>query len=418
MKGHLICVIATAFYLFLPALPCEAEIDRERMRQDLDIMEGILQNLHAETTSRLAGIQREPHVRGLYFEDYGVVLLIEEPGSSRFSFPGPRSSHRVTRVYRMQADGADTTDFKAQREKKLIGVKNRLADFLGTYADAVRQLTDDDRISILVFLIRNSPMRSKLKAASASESNLRSALQVVSKDRPLELKGTIDPERQNNDTPRNKKDRERKTHHYTVTTEQFYLEATTKKSNIVAYRRERINEAQFRKRIDYREHRTDGTTMKKIGVMAAILDMTLNQPAHLVPNSNRTAGIYQEGMGAIFFVKEHGGYRREINRAIIRELRSPTYRHSHGNVIKSEKQLQNRLKGDLIEVVGDYGYSLRTLKPSESIVVDVRFPKRMRKRPSDPRGLVLMVKKQDIDAYARKDIDLAAFREKVDIQEY
>ncbi len=47
MKSYHVFAIAMAFCLVLPALPCEAEIDRERMRQDLDIMEGILQNLHA-----------------------------------------------------------------------------------------------------------------------------------------------------------------------------------------------------------------------------------------------------------------------------------------------------------------------------------------------------------------------------------
>jgi hypothetical protein len=99
-----------------------------------------------------------------------------------------------------------------------------------------------------------------------------------------------------------------------------------------------------------------------------------------------------------------------------KELRLPIHRRRQG---KEESQIQDRFKEDLVNVVGDYGYSLRTLKPQEYIVVEVRFPEALWKRGwSDPRGLVLKVRKKDVDAYIREDLDLAAFRQKVDIQEF
>ena len=82
MKAHHIFAVVTAFCIFNMASASEGEIDRERMQQDLDIMEGILQSLHAQTTSNLAGIHREPQIRGLYFENYGVIFHIEEKRSS------------------------------------------------------------------------------------------------------------------------------------------------------------------------------------------------------------------------------------------------------------------------------------------------------------------------------------------------
>ena len=82
MKAHHIFAVVTAFCIFNMASASEGEVDRERMQQDLDIMEGILQSLHAQTTSNLAGIHREPQIRGLYFENYGVIFHIEEKRSS------------------------------------------------------------------------------------------------------------------------------------------------------------------------------------------------------------------------------------------------------------------------------------------------------------------------------------------------
>ncbi len=54
---HLIAFI-TACCLSLPASAGEVEINRERMQQDLDIMETILQNLHAQNTPFITGIHK------------------------------------------------------------------------------------------------------------------------------------------------------------------------------------------------------------------------------------------------------------------------------------------------------------------------------------------------------------------------
>ncbi len=58
MKAHHIFAIVTAFCLSLPASASEAEIDRKRMQQDLDMMETILQNLHAQNTPFITGIHK------------------------------------------------------------------------------------------------------------------------------------------------------------------------------------------------------------------------------------------------------------------------------------------------------------------------------------------------------------------------
>ena len=239
MKAHHIFAVVTAFCIFNMASASEGEVDRERMQQDLDIMEGILQSLHAQTTSSLAGIHREPQIRGLYFENYGVIFHIEEKRSS-----GMVVDVDVRRLREKPAgvtEELEEEDFlkevSEQRKKKRVGVQERLVEFLGTYADGIRQLKDEDRITILVH----------------QQPRSRALITVPDKRLQAEL------------------------------SKQVYSEMTAKKSDIVAYRRERIAEAEFRKRIVSREHKPDASTMKKIGVMATILDKALKQPEHLVP---------------------------------------------------------------------------------------------------------------------------------------
>lgn len=387
MKTRHVFAIATAFCLFLPDLPGAAEIDRDRMQQDLDIMEGILKNLHTQTTTNLVGVHQEPQVRGLYFANYGVIFLIEERRSGYLELEVELSKYLGKPSKVVDEPEEAHVDELQQMKKNRVALNDRLAEFLGSYADGIRQLEDEDRITILV---HHKPFSHVLPGVHEALSDARNQLRVVTNK---QLNSGFQ--------------------------EQNYLEVTTKKRDIVAYRREKIDEAEFRKRIAFRDHRPDASTMKKIGVMATILDKALKQTEHSVRRLDGTLGIYQKGLGAIFFVNVRGGFRgTAIHVRRKNDPKAVTYQVRPGKAVEIGKKPKDRFTKELVEIVGDYGYTLRTLKPEEYIVVEVRFPKGMRRKTSDPRGLVLKVKKQDVDAYSGGDLDLAAFREKVDIQEY
>lgn len=389
MKTHRIFAIATAVCLSLPAFPVDAEIDRKRMKQDLDIMEGILKNLHAQNTPRFAGIHRGPQVRGLHFDNYGVIFLIEEER-------GPGESGLDYRMRILKESGLEGLEFEEKdyqkdiaerRKKRRVALRNRLVDFLGTYADGIRQLEDKEKITVMVHHMPD-----------------RGVVYGVERGIPGEVMymGAV----------RNKQP-------HSGLSEPVYLEVTSKKRDIVAYRREKIDEAEFRKRIAFRYHRPDASTMKKIGVMATILDKALKQTEHSVRRLDGTLGIYQKGLGAIFFVNVRGGFRgTAIHVRRKNDSKAVTYQVRPGTAIEIGNKPKDRFKKELVEIVGNYGYTLRTLKPEEYIVVEVRFPPRLGRSSSDPRGLVLKVKKRDLDSYSRGDLDLAAFRQNADIQEY
>ncbi len=386
MKTHRLIGIAAALCLSLPAFPVEAEIDRKRMKQDLDIMEGILKRLRAQNTPTVPIFLREPHVRGLYFENYGVIFLIEERPPPGFEFAGMESFVPPTTVTGTQEKGNVAKDGKSKRENKRLAFQERLREFLGTYADAIRQLRDEDRITILT--------HHRLGPRNVDDI----ARMFVDKS---EYFWAVPDNRIR-----------------TELSEQSYLEVTAKKSDIVAYRRERISEADFRKRIVSRDRRPDGSMMKKIGVMATILDKALTHAEHRVPRTYATRGIYQKGLGALFFVNAKRGPRTFFSSKTRNAPKSPVNLAKPRNAVKGDTHFQERFKDELVEAVGDYGYTLRTLKPDEYILLDVRFSRGFPRRTSDPRGLVLKVKKRDVDAYNRGGLDLAAFRQKADIQEY
>ena len=415
MKGHLICAIATAFCLFLPAIPGEAEVDRERMQQDLDIMEGILQNLHAQSRPEFARINKKNAVGGLYIEDYGVLFLIEERTENGISDAVRSLLFEKSEVGAEELQMEDFLNQVVSRSSQTrLALQDRLAGFLGTYADGIRQLQDEDRITIFVrhkstsrigfsrgqmgFFWKSHPFPNE------ELHRLRAKLERLPPDSLDSRKGKLQAIRMR------QLDAD--------LSQPLYSEVTAKKRDIVAYRREQIDEAAFRKRVVSREHRPDASTTKKIGVMAAILDKTLLMIDRPVPDYDRTMGIYMEGLGTLFFVRERSGYLAKYRRAMYNELRSTSDLRTQGGAGNVDIRLRDRLKVELVEVVGDYGHTVRTVKPDEYIVVEVRFLVGLRSSRLKQRGLVLKVKKGDVDAYSRGDLDLAAFRQKVDIREY
>ncbi len=436
-------VFIAVFCLALPASAGPVEIDRKRMQQDLGIMEGILHNLHAHHTPFISGVHQKPHVRGFYFENYGVIFLIEE--SRPPGLPDLGAIQWAREASGTSKEDNEVNPIRALQEERRGLLQDRLREFLGTYADAIRQLKAEDQITVRVHYQPVSPISFEVQKGVASESlELQRLMQGASEHRLKEAQHAIDPREQetgvnvetrevvekqiDREALRPRRNLRKVPMHQMMTalSEQAYFEVTAKKRDIVAYRRERLSEAEFRRRMVSREVRRAGATMKKISVLAAILDKALTRPAHLVPGfgipgrGNQTLGLYLEGLGAVFFVNAGTGYRaaHPLIKEKVEAFYSPTHPYKQGKPTAEERRIHDRFKGELVEVVGDYGYTLRIVKPNEYIVVEVRFPAGLWSGWPGPKGLVLKVQKVDVDAYGRGEVDLAGFRQKVDILEF
>ena len=179
---------------------------------------------------------------------------------------------------------------------------------------------------------------------------------------------------------------------------------TAKVSDIRALRNGKINEAKFRSRLVFGEPKTDESLAKKIQIMAGILDQTIGtQRRHLGPfRETSPTGVYLEGAGALFFAKPS----REVD----------VYFFSSGET-KKEDDGAKKLKDDLVEVIADYGHTLRSMKPTEHIAIQVDPIREAFWKEGKKSGLLIKVQKKDIDAYNKGKVGLGVLKKRIQVDE-
>ena len=397
-----------------------ADINPQRMQRDIRIMEGVLGNLYHHD----APDPTSSSARGLYLDGYGVLFLTE--GS------WPRQVHPSISVA-WDEKGVKRLELKsggpAAYEKLLAESHDLLTEFLGNYAGIIGQLDPDDWITVCYQHPRPSGLISGLKniadgftfgvdsvsfdltkqieaimpmavpfekfvltfedsvsffdtdkqvaaitilrkriEEAAAEGEVKAAVEVVGDSLLADVveadtpsHGSIVP-RVPGSIPL----------HRRAAAAASLITATAKKSAIDAFREGLIDSATFRQRIAFSEH----TDSKKIDIMAGILDQVPEHDHHPF-GTQPTLGMYQPGLGALFFINESVSFSNPLS-------------------------LDN-VKANIVEAVADYGATLSQVQPDEHVIVEYR----------PDRTHLLQVPKAAIDAYDRGDLDLDAFREKV-----
>ena len=382
----LYCAILVAGFM---ATASFAEVNPQRMQRDIRIMEGVLsnENLYYDVPDGA-----NFRARGLYLDGYGVFFVASGPAS-----------------------GVERWDKKLSQEELLAATHDLLAEFLGDYAGTIGQLDQDDRITVC-YQPRWPP---RPAVADTVSFDLSKQVEVIP-----ELRGSrFDFKELVVAVP----DSLKKIHfHFSIDDEQiatiakareylqefleklvargqideslaeavgeadspvkvyvrFYnvhpaaIAATVKKSAIDAFREGRIDSATFRQRIAFAEYED----LRKIDIMAGILDQVFRQGSY-PPWSRiqRTLGMYQPDVGALFFISDPIRVANPLPRASV--------------------------KARTVEAVADYGATLHQVQSDEHVIVEYRSP-------FSARSALLKVPKFAIDAYARGDLDLDAFSKK------
>ena len=375
-----------------------ADIDSQRMQRDIRIMEGVLsnENLYYDVPDGA-----NFRARGLYLDGYGVLFVAAGP-----------------------APGVERWDKSLSQEELLAAIRDLIAEFLGNYAGTIGQLDPDDRITVCY---QPTSSRRVIRLQDLSDTTFFDLTKQVEaipelRERRFDFKELVVM----------RGDARRRTHYFNIDDEQIatiaealaFLEemaaddqdnksaveavreamseadspvkvhvrghtfrpaaeaaslitATTKKSAIDAFRAGRIDSATFRQRIAFAEQEDP----KKIDIMAGILDQVLEQEHGQLswPRIQRTLGMYQPDVGALFFI------------------RAPMYFPEPWPVA-----LDDDIKANIVEAIADYGATLGQVHSNEHVIVEYRLG----------RTYLLQVPKAAIDAYARGDLDLDAFRKK------
>ncbi|MFQ5824699.1 MAG: hypothetical protein ACE5JB_11630 [bacterium] len=369
-------------------------INWSRMQRDLDIMESVLNKL-LEPSSREWGLWKGK-ARGIYFEGYGVVFQVDYSGNYMFLLSTKKLEESLQQSQKKLLElnshqrGDEVLVMKAKSEseekapetsmtKRIEDLKERLTEFLGSYADAIGQLNDTERITVLVSLGNDKSFY------VFPEQLLRVGRNRIS-----------------------------------------MLEATVKKSNIIAYRRGRINENEFRKHVVFHERTQDDDIKMNIEIMAEIMDKALSKKYHKEFGAEgKSHGIYLEGLGVLFFMK--GVLNREGLASPIQIYLDEYIKGQEIKITRKEREKRSKkkihkyldeFKNALVEVVGDYGHTLRTLKPTEYVVIAVDFKDIWSYSEYGPTRFIMKVQKKDLDTYNRGNLKLDEFSKQVEFLEY
>lgn len=396
--GGLLCLCAASGY-------SQTKIDWDRMERDLDIMEGIIGKLLGQNQQRWSPFDQG--VKGLYFEGYGVLFyvppsnmnglifrdVIQEqrlkarelqemvqqfkgklanPSANLDSEERARLEETIRRLEEENKAAAQKTEEPIREAKQRIEQRNKkLIEFLKYYADAINQLNDEDRISIII----------DQKASMFGPKTDMRIGEPVSKN---------------------------------------LQEISASKKDIVAYRKGKIGDTEFENLVTIREIQTDDNVLKEVDVFAGIIGTALGR--------NRTSGLntgddirgmHIRGLGAVFFMSA------QLNQNFDPVLAPAPPEAPNGNsvtvVIPSFKghsedtdKAIKEFKRELVGVLGDYGHTLRMLKDSEYIVVSVdlsglHFPF----GGDHPGGFVAKVQKNVLDQYDARSIDFNGLMNKI-----
>ena len=401
-------------------------MDSKRMKRDLGIMEAVLGKLLHQNDMGFGNVGSSGG-RGMYFDKYGVVFLV---GGNH----GIHGEHVVRHVIKKRIvrgqDGSVSEEVEPSETgksgaKQATELKERCVEFFGNYADAIGQLKDSDRITVLVdqkadhtgygkamsFFPKSLDVHRMvddgkgvfdlsefLEKGEHGVKNLR----VHIKGKPDSIEDVIATARPNLAILGDKAKigfgggmmRLKRMPAY---------EASVKRGDVMAYTSGKIDLNTFRTRVQFKERKTAPAMTRKVDIMAGIIDRVLNERSedHESHMAVSTKGFYHEGLGAVFIAKP-----KSTHRIIVRRKTGES---------KDKATIQDVVKANTIEALADYGHALRALKPTEHIVVQVDFSEGHEMPGKGESQLTLKVRKKHVDDYNRGKINLKQFQDQVEV---
>ena len=425
-------VLFAGIALFTFCTSVLADIDWKRMKRDLAIQESILNQFFDE---------KKVSTTGLYIENHGVLLTASgwtEKYEVRVHAIGDENVNIVVTpdkgVFRIQEIKRDKsseneeeeilefsmTEKKpevSQRQKEAI--KKQITEFLSIYGNAIGQLKDDDRVTILLrsaeryfHSFGSSHFDKQMEALKKQQEALKKRMETLKKKREASEKQMEEAYKKQLGSlgirmGALQKEREAyKNIALTIThLRGVLLEATVTKRDIDTYNRGKIDEQAFHDRITFREHKPEPARDKTIDIMADILTNILKKDTDLrFLSGTQCTGFYQKGIGALFLVSRKS------------------------SLLHFEPKNTDAFKAAVIATLADYGPTLRGLSPGEFITVHTnligqshfKIGRTNKDKTTDiklPSRILFRVAKRDIEAYASEKIDLETFKKRVAITE-
>ncbi len=401
----------TSFLVLLGSFILHAQkIDMQRMNQDINIMEGVLNEMfqkvynHSDLTA--FGYEYK-NVQGTYLQDYGVIFQIN-PSYTFIKFVGNN-------------DKKDTSDSHHITKETII---NKIVDFLENYGPTIHQLNSNERIMVLFNGVDKPGIR-VFKASGKKMKGLSQHIPVIS--------------------------------------------VIAKKSDLTAYQHGDITKKDFSQRIAISSQKSGKNKSQDLKIFANILKTAFKNSAD---NEFKISGDidYQHisNFGALFsfsidygggfeYLSSHDGtFTHGIKPIIIKDLNNDSSRvhkiDSLRQVIilhngKRRKAIQKRLAGiqkriakyqkiankkrdqqtadiknalhsfinNLKKYIVDYGGTLKSIPSNQNVMLSVKVNESV---ANIPEQLVLQVKKSVLGAASRGNISRKKAMDKIRVEKY
>ncbi|MSR83701.1 MAG: hypothetical protein EXS58_12385 [Candidatus Latescibacteria bacterium] len=398
---------AIAFLSALVLVPLAAgaeSFDAQKMHRDLGIAETILVHLQGGEDLPFAN-----PVRGVYLKGYGAVFL--SAGQNRNLLVALMGSPQEQAEAAKKTPGGDFEVFKEQT-----------AEFFRSYADAIAQVGEEDRITVLSGDLgsgtpgalgwmgwgkgRGRKMMRKMFAVETPADSAGShpkgekmfEAEVPPPGGPGPKPGGPGPKPEEDLFFRVQKELE------AAAPEPAIFEGSVKKADLRALHRGRLSEEDFAKHLTWQQHRPDPVAAKQVDIMAGILDKALAGEGQGL----RCSGVYHEGLGALFFVNLGFG-------KIFSALTPARFDRTQPVMPQIEAVTDEQevlIKAELVKAVAEYGHAL-PLKPDEYLVVEVHSGG----PPKMCIDLLLRVRQEELEAYRKGTLSLVEFGQKVEFEE-
>lgn len=393
--------IAFLSALALAPLAAEAEsFDAQKMYRDLGIAETILVHLQGGEDLPFAN-----PVRGVYLKGYGAVFL--SAGQNRNLMIALMGSPQEQAEAAKKTPGGDFEVFKEQT-----------AEFFRSYADAIAQVGEEERITVLSGDLasgtrwmgwgkgRSRKMMRKMFAVEAAadsagpqaEGGKTFEREMPPPGGPGSKPGDPGPRPEEDLFLRVQKELE------AAAQEPAIFEGSVKKADLRALHQGRLSEEDFAKHLTWQQHRPDPVAAKQVDIMAGILDKALAGEGQ----GFRCSGVYHEGLGALFFVNLGFG---KIFSALT-PARFDRTQPVMPQIAAVTDEQEAQIKAELVKAVAEYGHTL-PLKPHEYLVVEVHSGG----PPKMCIDLLLRVRQEELEAYRKGTLSLAEFGQKVEFEQ-
>ncbi|MDO9547473.1 MAG: hypothetical protein Q7J65_00720 [Candidatus Marinimicrobia bacterium] len=419
-------------------------VQKEKIKQDIEILESVLNQLIINDSPYL--FSGSDQVKGIYLDGFGVMFDFESSGLlslsgmigrsiralPRIRFSSNDDNQLIINVDKDKKDKQKSIDEQAEIEKSLKKTENLIYEFYLDYASTVKSLSDDDRICInirnskgfLVDELDNFEVPSQLRACvkvsdlsnyrrgKTNESKMRSQVQIdriydKKQDRDLDILERIFDRSLGRSTGSRIID-------WDGNTRSMYLDGfgAIFFSPVSAY--DRFEHIIIRKAGDLEKkmlqsetkaRRMEESLRAREGVIRANEEREKAKEEAAAKSRQNTSQT--EPVPPVAPAPPH--------RIILHDEDNFNFDFDFDKAMKpTDREIDSLLTSitdKIIDVLGQYGPTLRSVKNDESIMVAVDIANHL--WDNDWNMLYLKVKKADVDRYARDEISFSKFKKSI-----